>query len=325
MFRNLVVIATMVCALLCAQSPIASTREKAATGGRSTAQLRAWVESSPKLPLDRQELTVNLAAGQEINNISWISRDPKSGIIWLFQRGDKADPVIAINPDGRVLRSFGKGMFEIPHAIRIGPDGNVWTVDAKTSRVVQFSPSGQKLLQIAVGGQPERPSPFRGTTDIGFSSGGRIFISDGYGNARILEFTSAGRRVRDWGTPGTGPGQFNLPHSVLVDQDNILWVADRENGRIQKFDLEGRFVGEIQTFGRTYSLAPGPKGTLWTTVSPLDQPPGSPGWIIQLDRSGKLLGQIPVADRPSHHTIADMGDGQPATIVGNKVIWFRHR
>lgn len=326
MFRALFLIAAMICGLLHAQAPTALTREATTAAPRSTAQLRAWVESAPKLPVDRQELVLRLAAGEELGNISWISRDPKSGIIWLLQRGDKADPVIAVNRDGSVLHSFGKGLYGIPHAIRVDPDGNVWTLDAATSNVIKFSPNGPKLLQIAVGGQPDLPGPFRGTTDIAFASDGQIFVSDGYGNARILEFTRAGRKIRDWGMPGTGHGQFHLPHSVLVDQDNILWVADRENGRIQKFNLDGRFLAEIRTFGRTYALAPaGPRGTVWTTVSPLDQPPGSPGWIIQLDGNGRILGQIEVADGPSLHTVTDMGDGQPMTVAGNRVIWFKHR
>jgi hypothetical protein len=96
MFRDLALMAAMICGLFRAQSSTALTREATAAAPRSSAQLRAWVESAPKLSFDRRKVAVRLAAGQELGNISWISRDPKSGIIWLLQRGDKADPVIAV-------------------------------------------------------------------------------------------------------------------------------------------------------------------------------------------------------------------------------------
>ena len=102
---------------------------------------------------------------------------------------------------------------------------------------------------------------FLGTTDIAFASKGRIFISDGDANARILEYTADGKKVREWGSAGTGPGQFHLPHSIVADENNIVYVADRENGRIEKFDLDGKFLGEIPN------------------LSLPDLPAGSSSWI----------------------------------------------
>src|SRR5947207_6824179 len=100
--------------------------------------------------------------------------------IYLLQRGSKADPVIVVDKQGRVLRSWGKGLYKIPHSIRIDPAGNVWTTDAASSMVYKFSREGKKLVEISVGGLPVAPrSEFCGTTDIAFASGGRIFISDG--------------------------------------------------------------------------------------------------------------------------------------------------
>jgi DNA-binding beta-propeller fold protein YncE len=161
--------------------------------------------------------------------VSWLARDPKTGVTWLIQRGDKADPVIGVGKEGRVLHSFGKGLYRIPHAIRLDPEGNVWTVDARSSTVIKFSPKGERLLQIDVGGLPEPAfTAFRGTTDIAFATGGRIFICDGYANARILEDTADGKKVREWGSAGTGPGQFHLAHSVVVDENNPLYCGPRE-------------------------------------------------------------------------------------------------
>jgi DNA-binding beta-propeller fold protein YncE len=117
--------------------------------------------------------------------VSWLARDAKDGVTWLIQRGDKANPIIAVDKEGRVLRSFGRGLYKIPHAIRLDSEGNVWTVDAGNSTVIKFSPKGKQLLEIDVGGQPEPAiSPLLGATDIAFAPKGRIFISDGYANAR---------------------------------------------------------------------------------------------------------------------------------------------
>jgi sugar lactone lactonase YvrE len=263
--------------------------------------------------------------------VSWLARDAKTGVTWLIQRGDKAEPVIAVDKEGRVLRSFGKGLYKIPHAIRLDPEGNVWTVDAGSSTVIKFSPKGKKLLEIDVGGQPAAAlSPFSGaflgTTDIAFAPNGRIFISDGYANARILEYTANGRKVREWGSAGNGPGQFHLPHSIAIDENNILYVADRENGRIEKFDLDGKFLGEIPKLGRTYSLKLGANGTLWAGMQPLDEPPGSPGWIVKLDRkTGKILGYVPVSEKAGLHSVEEAGEDQPMTDIGNRVVAFeRH-
>ena len=261
--------------------------------------------------------------------VSWLARDSKTGVTWLIQRGDKADPVIAVDKEGRVLRSFGKGLYKIPHAIRLDPEGNVWTVDAGSSTVIKFSPKGKKLLQIDVGGQPEPAisdfrGAFRGTTDVAFAPKGRIFISDGYANARILEYTADGKKVREWGSAGAGPGQFHLPHSIVADENNILYVADRENGRVEKFDLDGKFLGEILNLGRTYSLKLGANGTLWAGMQPLNEAPGSRGWLVKLDRkTGKILGYVPVIEKAGLHTVEDAGKGQPMTDIGNKVVWFK--
>src|SRR6202042_1330495 len=172
----------------------------------SSDKIRAIIEASPKLPLQPTDLLIKLPKDQELGMVSWLARDAKTGVTWLIQRGDKANPVIAVNKEGRVVRSFGKGLYKIPHAIRLDPEGNVWTVDAGSSTVIKFSPKGKKLLEIDGAGQPEPAiSPFRGTTDVAFAPKGRIFISDGYANARILEYTADGKKVREWGGAGAGP------------------------------------------------------------------------------------------------------------------------
>ena len=112
----------------------------------------------------------------------------------------------------------------------------------------------------------------------------------------------------------------------MIDRQNIIYVADRENGRIEKFDFDGKFLGEIPNLGRTYSLKIATDGNLWAGMQPLDQlgPTSSPGWIVKLDRaSGKVLGYVPVPDNGGLHSVEEAGAGQPMTTEGTKVIWFR--
>jgi streptogramin lyase len=238
--------------MLIAQTNVVNNPD--AAKAQATAHLRALLDAAPQAILHGAELPVHAPSeGWELGMISWVDVD-RQGNIYLLQRGEKADPVVVIDREGRVLRSWGKGLYKIPHSIRIDPAGNVWTTDAESSTILKFTPKGQKLLQIDVGEQPPvRRSHFVGTTDIAFGPHGRLFIADGYGNARILEYTADGKRVRQWGTAGSAPGQFRLPHGITIDRDNIIYVADRENGRVQKFDLDGNFLGEWP-LGRTYSV-----------------------------------------------------------------------
>jgi len=173
-----------------------------------------------------------------------------------------------------------------------------------------------------VGGVPHRPgTAFLGATDIAFTPGGRIFISDGYGNNRILEYTAQGRRVREWGTAGEGPGQFHLPHGIAIGDGNVIFVADRENGRIQRFDLNGKFLSQIEGLGKTFSLKFS-AGALYAGCQPREEPNGAPGWIIKIDpRSGKVLGYV---ESPGHHSVEATPNGELiAGVRPDKVLWFR--
>ena len=282
------------------------------------------IRAAPRLPLHENELTVGAPGpGFELGMVSWIALDP-AGIVYLIQRGDKADPVIAIDLQGRVLRSWGRGLYELPHSVRIDPTGNIWTVDAHTSMVYKFTPAGKKLMEISVGGQPAgASSQFIGATDIGFGPGGRVFVSDGYANARIIEYTGEGKKVREWGSAGTGPGQFRLPHSIAVDSSGgVVYVADRENGRIQRFDLSGRYIGEWPV-GKTYSLKLA-GDVLWAGMHPVDEPTASPGWLVKIDRrTGRTLGYVEVPERSGLHAVDVTADGQPLTVVSNHIMWYR--
>ena len=254
-----------------------SSREVTLEAKAAGADTRELISRARKLPLVEKEWLVEPPRpGWALGMVSWMALDGE-GMAYMLQRGDRAAPVIALDTQGRVLRSWGDGLYEIPHAIRVDPAGAIWTVDAATSMVRKFTPRGETLLQIDVGGQPAGAgSRFNGATDIAFGPDGRVFIADGYGNARILEYTARGRKVREWGSPGSGPGQFRLPHSIAIDGDTI-YVADRENGRIQLFDLEGKYLDEFPV-GKTYSVQMA-GGSLWASVHP-----GSPHGIARVAR-----------------------------------------
>jgi DNA-binding beta-propeller fold protein YncE len=246
-------------------------------------------QDAPRLPLEQVPLN-------SVGTVSSVAIDG-SGVIYVLQRGDKADPVIAVDKQGKTLRSWGKGMFTVPHSVRVDADGNVWTVDAGSSTILKFTPQGKKLQEISVGeiatGDKCAFPTLCGTTDIAFGPNGRLFISDGYGNARILEYASDGRRVKVWGSAGTGPGQFQIPHGIAYE-GKTLYVADRGNSRVQRFDLDGHYLGEWTNLGRPFALKV-TGGALWVSTM-LTKPT-----ILKVDlMTGKVLGQI---EAPGPHSI----------------------
>ena len=301
---------------------ISANELTSAAKAEAGARTRELIQEAQRLPLSARDFLVEPPQpGWALGMVSWAALD-RSGVMYMIQRGDRADPVIVVDMLGHVLRSWGRGQYEIPHAIRIDPAGNIWTVDAATSVVRKFTPHGESLQQINVGGQPTgAQSRFNGATDVAFGPDGRIFVADGYGNARILEYRSDGKKVREWGSAGIGPGQFHLPHSIVIDGET-LYVADRENGRIQLFDLDGKYLDEF-SIGKTYALQVA-GGALWASMHPLDEPTASPGWLVKFDKdTRKILGYVQVAEQWGLHFLEATEQGEPMTGVANQIRWYR--
>ncbi len=149
----------LICVALSAQASGQVNKVDRETQEKATADLRARIEASPQLPFYGMQFAAKPPAiGWGSGAVSWVAVD-RSGHIYEIQRGDKADPVLVLDREGKVLRSWGKGEFNIPHSIRIDPSGNVWTVDAGSSVVIKYSPLGEKLMTITVGERPDNGSP----------------------------------------------------------------------------------------------------------------------------------------------------------------------
>jgi DNA-binding beta-propeller fold protein YncE len=174
----------------------------------------------------------------------------------VFNRGPH--PVIVFDRDGTFVRSWGEGVFRRAHGIMVGPDGTYWLTDDLHHTVRQFTPEGKLLLTI---GDPDQPAtlqsgqPFNRPTHVALCpKTGNLYISDGYGNSRVHKYDPKGRHLLSWGEPGTDPGCFNLPHNIATDAEGLVYVADRENHRVQVFDGQGRYLAQWNNLHRPCGL-----------------------------------------------------------------------
>lgn len=162
--------------------------------------------------------------------------------LYVFNRG--AHPVVVLDRDGHFLRSWGEGVFTRPHGLHVAPDDTLFLTDDGDHTVRRCTTEGKVLLTL---GLPGRPAPFMSNTPFhrcthsALTPAGDILVSDGYGNASVHKFAPDGRHLKSWGRCGMGPGEFHIPHNITCDADGWVYVADRENHRIQVFDVEGRF------------------------------------------------------------------------------------
>ncbi len=220
---------------------------------------------------------------------------------YVFCRGEH--PVIVFDREGNFLRAWGEGLVRRAHGITIGPDDEVWLTDDGNHTIRKFTPEGKLLLTI---GDPDNPAtlqsgkPFNRPTHVALSpTTGDLFISDGYGNSRVHKYDPKGRHLFSWGEPGTDPGCFNLPHNIATDAEGLVYVADRENHRIQIFDAEGRYLGQLNNLHRPCGLLVDRRnggqiyvGELGTDLAVNQSVPDIGGRVSILSLKGDLLGRV---------------------------------
>jgi len=228
---------------------------------------------------------------------------------FVFTRGEH--PVIVFDRDGNFLRSWGEGVIRRAHGITIDADDMVWLTDDLHHTVRKFTPEGKLLLTI---GNPDEPAelqggkPFNRPTHVAICPrSGYLFVSDGYGNSRVHKYAPDGAHVMSWGEPGTDPGQFNLPHNLVTDQDGTVYVADRENHRVQIFDGQGRYQGQWNNLHRPCGLFADRKaglffvGELGSGMPVNEKTPNLGPRVSVLDAKGQRVarfgGQFP-SDKP---------------------------
>jgi len=211
-----------------------------------------------------------LPDGRKLGGTAGIEIDRDGRSVWAFERcggttceGSTVAPLLKFNSSGRLMKSFGAGMFVVPHGLHVDWDGNVWVTDGqgasgKGQQVFKFSPEGKVLMTLGKAGVAgEGPDTFNRPSDILVAKSGDIFVADGHGgdtNARIVKFSKDGTFIKAWGKSGSGRGEFDTPHALAMDVRGRLFVGDRGNNRIQIFDQEGRFLDEWKQFGRPSGL-----------------------------------------------------------------------
>ena len=173
--------------------------------------------------------------------------------------GRKEAPILKYDRNGKLLASWGEGMFIFPHGATVDRDGNLWVTDArgekdKGHQVFKFNADGKVLMTLGKAGVSGSGADlFDQPTDVLVAPDGTIFVTDSHRNGknnRVVKLTKDGKYIKEWGTKGSGPGQISEPHTIAMDSQGRLFVGDRENNRIQIFDQEGKFIAEWRQFGR---------------------------------------------------------------------------
>jgi DNA-binding beta-propeller fold protein YncE len=199
--------------------------------------------------------------GAPAGDVASVSVDAQDNV-YVFQRGPR--PMLVYSRHGELLDSWGDDLFTRPHGTFIAPDQTIFCVDDGDHTVRRCTLDGHLLHTY---GTPHEAAPFQSgrpfnrCTHAAMSPSGEIYVSDGYGNARVHKYDGEGRLTGGWGTAGSDPGQFNLPHNICCDADGLVYVADRENHRIQVFDGDGRYRAQWNNLHRPSALclSPGPE------------------------------------------------------------------
>jgi NHL repeat len=282
---------------------------------------------------------LKLPADMYLAEVAGVAVNSK-GHVFVFSRGNTTGPAYAaaaaqlleFSADGKFIREIGHNLYawSFAHSVKIDKDDNIWVADKGSDMVIKFDPEGRVVMVLgrkqeasdegtAPLKHPRPPLPpvdgmFRQVTDMAWDADGNTYISDGYINSRVAKVDKNGNWLKTWGEPGSGPGQFSVPHSIALDAQGNVYVADRGNRRIQVFDGDGKFLRQIVidvpfdpnarpaignkpelpiTGGQT--MAPGAPCAICITPPPnqvLFSSDGYPGRIYKLSLDGRVLGVL---------------------------------
>jgi 6-bladed beta-propeller len=295
-------------------------------------------QSVPEIPFDSVPDFPKLPPGMNFGEVPGVAVNSR-GHVFVFTRsnsaggpayGPAAAQLLEFGPNGEFLREIGKGLYawSEAHTVRIDKDDNIWAIDKGSDMIIKFNQAGRVIMTFGrrsesadEGAKPwehvDPPLPavdglFRQPTDVAWDLEGNIYITDGYVNSRVAKYDKNGDWVKSWGDKGTGPGQFRLPHAIVADRNNNIYVGDRTNRRIQVFDTEGKFLrmftidvppdprtravnGNTPTGERlaavigapnSICITPGPNQVLFVGESTF------PGRLFKVSLDGKVLGVI---------------------------------
>ncbi len=234
------------------------------------------------------------------------------GHIYVFHRGKH--PLMEFDPSGKFLRSIADDLFVTAHMVRVDSEDNIWTTDIGSHVVLKLSPEGRVLLAL---GRMRIPGDdvghFNQPTDVAWDRDGNIYVTDGYGNSRVLKFDKYGNKQFGWGMKGAGPGQFDLPHTIAIDGD-LVYVGDRENERIEIFDTSGRFLRQWH-LGHPFGLVVTPDHFLYMCDAIASR-------ILKIDSSGRVVGSYtgPQPGQGPHFDPHEIAVGRDGSIFTAEVV-----
>lgn len=286
-----------VTALACSPHPVAAPKPQSEGAIRPLAYrvVHGW----PQLP-----------SGELLGQVSGVGVDSR-GTVVVFRRAQRSWPLSgALSTDpieaptillfdgatGRQLGAWGAGRFAMPHGLTVDGEDNVWVTDVALHQVFKFTPDGAPLLTLGERGVPGDDSlHFNRPTDVAVAPDGSFYVSDGYGNSRVVRFSKEGRYLFSWGRRGGRPGDFDVPHGIARDATGAVYVADRNNARIQVFDSVGHPLAEWKgpELGRPWAVRVGADGYLYM-LDGGDQPTTPPdrARVLKLTRQGRVIGSF---------------------------------
>ncbi len=305
------------------------------------------INSAPN-PYRSVENWAQMPQGRNWGSTSGVDVDRDGTSIWVAERcgafappsqmkpgvpfacdGSNLAPILKFDASGKLVKSFGEGMFLFPHGIHIDPDGNVWLTDGlgkdgKGQQVFKFSPDGKVLMTLGKAGVAGNgPDEFNAPSAVLVAPNGDIFVADGHGretNARIVKFSKDGKFIKTWGKKGSAPGELDIPHALAMDSQGRLFVADRQNNRIQIFDQDGKFLDQWMQFSRPSGLYIDKHDVIYVSDSESESvSKNHDGWKrgirVGSAKDGKVTAFIP--DPVEHASGTSDAEGVAADAAGN--------